>query len=90
MGVELGLITQGSVSQPTVCEDFLNGPRNNDSDDIETYFHVVLMTLLKVTLSTVIYDCNCTIAFISHYWDSDKMSLACSGTRVRGGYETQH
>jgi hypothetical protein len=35
MGVELGYINQGSVSQPMGREEFLNGPRNYDSDDIE-------------------------------------------------------
>ena len=47
MGVELGLLYQGSVSQPMGQEDVPNGPQNHDSDDIKTYFNIILMTSLK-------------------------------------------
>jgi hypothetical protein len=56
MGVELGLLNQGSLSQPMVHEDVPNGTRNNDSDNIKTHFNIIFMISLKRhTSSTLIY-----------------------------------
>jgi hypothetical protein len=76
---------QGRVFKPMNHEDVLKGPRNNNSDDIKTYFYAVFMTSLKRHINLMIYDFYIKRTFMSHCWAEEKLSLADSGTPVRKG-----